>query len=169
MVAVRREYCFDLSGPDSQRPSGRATDVCLREVQAGDARALGELMLEAYRGTTDYEGETLDDAVNEIRAYLAGERGGEPLLAESRLAFAGPLAVGACLACHWDAGQLPLITYAMTRAAWKKRGVGTQMLLGVLRALREQGHREVRAVITEGNAPSERLFRRVGFLEVAGT
>lgn len=54
----------------------------------------------------------------------------------------------------------------MTRAEWKKLGVGQQMLCRVLQALRKQGHREVRAVIAEGNTPSERLFGRLGFQRV---
>jgi len=38
------------------------------------------------------------------------------------LAFAGPLLVGACLVAAWQARQLPIIAYVMTRAEWKQRG-----------------------------------------------
>jgi RimJ/RimL family protein N-acetyltransferase len=85
------------------------------------------------------------------------------------LAFAGPQLVSACLAGYWDERQQPMIAYVMTRAEWKTRGVGQQVLWAVLQALREEGHREVRAVITEGNVPSERLFGRIGFHRVSNT
>jgi len=82
---------------------------------------------------------------------------------ESRLDFAGPLLVGACLAADWHERKSPLIAYVMTHPEWKNRGVGKHMLYAVLHALREQNYGEVRAVITEGNVPSEQLFGRMGF------
>jgi L-amino acid N-acyltransferase YncA len=71
------------------------------------------------------------------------------------------------LAAESHKRQLPLIAYVLTHATWKNRGVGQQALSAVLQALREQGHREVRAVITEGDTPSERLFGHMGFRQTA--
>ncbi|MEJ2736651.1 MAG: GNAT family N-acetyltransferase [Anaerolineae bacterium] len=51
----------------------------------------------------------------------------------------------------------------------RDRGAGQQVLWAVVQALREEGHREVRAVITEGSIPSERLFGRMGFHRVSTT
>jgi RimJ/RimL family protein N-acetyltransferase len=141
-------------------------DLQLRAAQPTDTQVLAELMLDAYRGTIDYDDETLDDAVGEIQAYLAGERGGQPLLSVSRLAFEGSVLVSACLAADWHERQGPAIAYVMTRAGWKNLGVAQQVLCAVLQALCEQGHRQAWAVITEGNTPSERLFGRLGFQRV---
>jgi hypothetical protein len=57
--------------------------------------------------------------MGEIQAYLAGQRGGQPLLNLSCLAFAGPQLVSACLAGDWQERQQPIIAYVMTRAEWK--------------------------------------------------
>jgi RimJ/RimL family protein N-acetyltransferase len=168
-MTKRHEYSLDLSNIDHYDPPLTAARLQLRTAQPTDAYALAELMIKAYRGTIDYDGETLEDAIGEVQAYLTGKKGGRPLLNESRLAFAGPLLVGACLAGDWHERQLPLIAYVMTHAEWKNRGVGRHMLCAVLQALREQNYREVRAVITEGNAPSERLFGRMGFQKVSNT
>jgi len=168
-MTKRYEYVLDLSDFDQHRPSVTVAHLQLRAAQPTDANALAELMLEAYRGTIDYEGEALEDAMGEVQGYLAGEHGGRPLLNVSRLAFAGPLLVGACLAGDWDERQRPLIAYVMTRSEWKNLGVGRQVLWTVLQALHERGHSEVRAVITEGNTPSERLFGRMGFQRVRMT
>ncbi len=46
-------------------------------------------------------------------------------------------------------------------------GLGRQMLSALLTALQDDGYRQVRAVITEGNIPSKRLFGRLGFLKVS--
>lgn len=57
----------------------------------------------------------------------------------------------------------------MTRAAWKKQGLGTSVLRQTLQSLAEAGHEGVWAVITEGNTPSEVIFRRTGFLRLGQT
>ena len=168
-MTKRYEYSLDLSDFDQRSLSMSAADLQLRAAQPADTNALAELMIDAYRGTIDYDGETLKDALGEVQAYLAGERGGRPMLNDSRLAFAGSLLVGACLAVNWNERQLPLIVYVMTCVKWKNRGVGKQVLWAVLHALREQGNREVQAVITEGNTTSERLFGRMGFQKVSIT
>jgi RimJ/RimL family protein N-acetyltransferase len=163
------EYALTLSDFNQPRPPMTGTHLQLRAGQPTDANALAELVLDAYRGTIDYDDETPEDAIGEIQAYLAGERGGQPLLNLSCLAFAGPQLVSACLAGDWHERQQPMIAYVMTRAEWKDRGVGQQVLWAVVQALREEGHREVRAVITEGNIPSERLFGRMGLRRVSTT
>jgi RimJ/RimL family protein N-acetyltransferase len=167
IMPARCEYFLHLSGLEALRPPRETGGLHLRAVQPADAAALAELMIEAYRGTIDYGNETLEDALAEVHAYFAGERGGPALPGASRCAFAGPLLVGACLAGEWDERRLPLIVYVMTSAAWKGRGIGRLVLGPVLQALQEHGHDEVRAVITEGNLPSEQLFRRMGFRRAA--
>lgn len=162
----RHEYSLDLSQFDVSEASISVAGLELRPAQPLHKSALAELMIEAYRGTVDYDGENLDDAIREVEAYLAGERGGRPLLNESRLAFADNQLAGACLVAHWRERQMPLIAYIMSHARWKNQGLGKHMLSAVLAALHNVGYRQVRAVITEGNIPSERLFGRLGFLKV---
>lgn len=165
----RHEYSLNLSAFEQHSPSTSIAHLELRPARPADSSMLSELMIEAYRGTIDYDGETIDDAIREVEAYLAGERGGRPLLNESRLAFAGTQLVSACLVGEWRERQLPLIAYVMTHAAWKNQGVGKLVLSAVLQVLCQRGYRQVRAVITEGNVPSERLFDGTGFRKVNQT
>jgi hypothetical protein len=51
------------------------TDIACRTVAPSDQEALAALMLDAYRGTVDYEGETLEDAFREIGHTLSGSYG----------------------------------------------------------------------------------------------
>jgi hypothetical protein len=124
MMPNRFEYFLALSDCDLCRSSMTVPDLQLRAAQPTDTQPLAELMLDAYRGTIDYDDETLDDAVSEVQAYLAGERGGRPLLRVSRLAFEGSVLVSACLAGDWHERQCPVIAYVMTRAESKNLGVG---------------------------------------------
>jgi RimJ/RimL family protein N-acetyltransferase len=141
--------------------------VRLRGLQPGDVPALAELMLDAYRGTIDDEGETLEDALNEVKAFLAGERGGKPYPDLSILCFAGDRLVSACLVGEWQSRRQPIIAYLLTLPTWKRRGLARLALMSALQALKEQGYTQVRAVITRGNVPSEQLFTSLGFTRVA--
>ena len=166
----RNEYFLKLAAesPHIDTPLNDAA-LQIRPVQIADASSLAELMLDAYRGTIDEDGETFNDALAEVNAFFAGEHGGQPLLMMSYLALVDTHVVGACLTGEWRERQLPIIAYVMTSANWKKRGIGRQLVGRVLKVLNENGYPEVRAVITEGNKPSENLFLQMGFQRVAAT
>ena len=101
-----------------------------------------------------------------ICAYLSGERGGNSLVDNVALSIC-EYSFGWCLSGpEWSERQLPIIAYLLTRAEWKRRGIGRQVLSSALKVLSEKGFSEVRAVITEGNEPSEKLFRQLGFQKI---
>jgi L-amino acid N-acyltransferase YncA len=162
-MSKRYEYTLLLQDFVSSTASRVDEPLEFRPVQVADASAIADLMIDSYRGTIDDDGETLEDALAEVQAYLAGKRGGQPWLVISCLAFVDDRLVGACLLAEWSERQLPIIAYLIVRAEWKQRGIGRQILSRVLKALKEKGFPEVRAVITEGNEPSENLFHQLGF------
>src|SRR5215212_5211808 len=149
----RNEYFLKLSEISFEGTSLDESVFQIRTAQIADASLLAELMIDAYRGTIDYDDETFDDALSEVNAFLAGERGGQPWLQMSSLAFANSRLVGACLISEWQERQLPIIAYLMMSASWKNRGIARQLLCQALKAIGEKGYPEVRAVITEGNKP----------------
>jgi RimJ/RimL family protein N-acetyltransferase len=127
-----------------------------------DAELLARLMLDAYLGTIDYEGETIVEARDEVARYFAGT----PLLEHSWLHVVDGPPVSVCLVSHWGERGCPIVSYVMTAPDWKSRGLATELLEQSLASLAETGPTELRAVITEGNLPSEAVFRRAGFRRV---
>ncbi|HNE06146.1 MAG TPA: GNAT family N-acetyltransferase [Anaerolineales bacterium] len=162
----RSEYLLKLSEVPNVNTSPHESTFLIRTTQVKDASLLAELMIDAYRGTIDYDGETFDDALSEVNAFFAGERGGQPWLNISFLAFSDSQLVGACLIGEWKERQSPIIAYLMTSANWKNRGLGRQLLNQGLKEIGDKGFTEVRAVITNGNTPSESLFLKLGFQKV---
>jgi RimJ/RimL family protein N-acetyltransferase len=153
----------------------QATDIAAlpvgiqqREVESADPRGLAELMLEAYRDTIDYDGESQAEALEEVNRYLSPNSENPPLLSHSTLLASHSRLVCACLVMRWLQGECPLIGYIITHPAFKRRGLAALALAESLRRLKFAGEFEVRAVITEGNIASEQLFRNAGFTRVDG-
>ena len=127
-----------------------------RPVTHDDLDALARLMLDAYVGTIDYEGETLDDAVVEVRSFFDRD----PLLDHSYAIEAGAGLASAALVSRVDGG--PFIGYVMTSPAHKRTGLATSVAHRALWTLAQEGHPTVAFYITDGNVPSEALFARFG-------
>ena len=157
----RFEYVLD--GGSDLPTVDLPADVESREPTPSDREGLAELMLDAYRGTIDYDGETIDQARAEVASYFDGSADATPLLDASRVAVGADGIVSACLVSSWEHRSRPLIGYVMTRSAEKRRGIGRALLAESIAALRDEGHPDVRAVITDGNTPSERLFAAFGY------
>jgi RimJ/RimL family protein N-acetyltransferase len=130
--------------------------ITLRRPTLEDRDDLARLMLDAYRGTIDYDGEDLEAALNEVDGYL----GGSPMLDMSRVAILEGWVVGAVLVTLWR--DEPLIGYVMTVPEHKNKGLATTLLRDSLSALAVEGWSTAHAFITEGNVPSEALFLGVG-------
>ena len=124
---------------------------------------LAELMLDAYLGTIDYEGESPSEAVGEVERYFSPAAEDPALLGPSVMIVEGEAVLCACLVKAWRLRNCPLIGYVICQADRKGQGLATVALLETLRLLREAQYGEVRAVITAGNLPSERLFFSAGF------
>jgi RimJ/RimL family protein N-acetyltransferase len=151
----RHEYRLGLSG---REPHAVAAVPDARMPTPADREALARLMLEAYRGTIDDEGESLDEAREEVDAWLASA----PLLDGSRvLGTRDGALISAVLVSRL--GDLPIIAYAMTAPPHTARGLASALLSDVVASLAAQGERAVVAFITEGNLLSERVFTRAGF------
>jgi len=138
------------------RPGPRPTEAELRALSHDDLDALAHLILDAYRGTIDDEGETMVEAVAEIQGWLDET----PLLAHSIGAVFDGKLVAAVLVMTVD--DAPFIAVVMTAAASKGSGLGRAVVEEALAGLHREGHRRVVLYITDGNVPSERLFASVG-------
>ena len=58
------------------------------------------------------------------------------------------------------------IAYALTEPEWNEHGLATVAVAESVRRIRETSNVEIRAAVTDGNTPSERLLSSVGFERV---
>jgi RimJ/RimL family protein N-acetyltransferase len=158
---IRHEYLVTQAG---YRPSGRTVPEGfeVRPPTHDDRIALADLMMSAYVDTIDYDGETHEQAVEEVDGAFADEA----LLEESRVAIRDGTIHSAVLVSLVDSDAF--IGYVMTRADDKNTGLASALLDESIAAIWAAGYDRVRCFITEGNRPSERVFYRAGF-RVIGT
>lgn len=152
---IKHHYVVELDDDPAADP-WLDFEVELRKPHKGDIAELGDLMLDAYRGTIDYDGESIDEAESEVSDFFASS----PHLDASYIAEVNGSVAGAILVASWQ--QEPLVSYVMTRPEYKNQGLGTLLLQETLNTLRKDGAERVHAFITDGNTASEALFRGAG-------
>ncbi len=136
--------------------------IAARPITSADADALASLMWHAYHGTIDDEGETPEDAAREIGLLFAGGYG--PLLTDcSFVAESGGAVVAASLVVLFARERVPLLAFAMTHPAHANRGLAGALIRHSINALIAAGQTDLCLYVTEGNAPAQHLYAKLGF------
>lgn len=136
-----------------------------RNISNNDSLLLGSLMLDAYRNTIDYNGESLEDAIYEVQATVDGKYG--PFMEEcSFLMERNGIAISSSIITWFDKVKGPLLAFLMTHPEFKNQGLGTYLLKKSINALLDDGYEELYLVVTEGNKPAQHLFKKMGFHNV---
>ncbi len=156
MNAVRRR--FMLAAPVLLRAVNH--DPRARPPVPEDADALGELLLDAYRGTLDDEGETLHDA-RAVARDLFGGGSGTFLWAVSEVIEADGRLAAATMLTTWQ--DLPFVAFMVTAPSHQRQGLARAGLQRAINRLAAGGETVVRLVVTQGNARAEALYESLGF------
>lgn len=133
----------------------------LRAPVEADAGAVARLMLAAYAGSVDDEGEDEADALVEVRKTFGGDHGTFDAHSSKLVARADGL-LHATLITRWQ-GR-PFVAFAMTAPAARRAGLARACLIAAMQDLRDQGEGEIRLVVTLANLPARRLYESLGFV-----
>ena len=130
------------------------------QIDLTNADAIGELMDSAYRDTIDYEGENLDQCIQEMKDTINGKYG--PFISNSSFVatFEGR-AVSAILITEWKGH--PLVAFTMTDKSFWGKGLAKYLLGRSISSLVDSKWKELFLVVTEGNIEAEKLYEKVGF------
>ena len=159
MGRTRSEYLLSLPSEGLEHVRPTPPPARIRGVRADDRDALAPLLLDAYRGSVDDEGEGDEEAREAIDDYLGRIVWPHSVVLEERGSLIAMSFVVIVEGRHY-------IDPVATASERKGEGLGRAVVLASLRSLADEGIAEVGAVITDGNTPSERLFARLGFVRV---
>jgi len=151
MTRTRSEY--RLSPIATEPPPVK---LLTREVNGTDRNALAALMLDAYRGTIDDEGEDTADALAAVDYYLA-----EMQQQHSFVVIESDRVVAMAFVTVVDG--VHYVDPIVVASERKRTGLGRQAVRMLLNSLATAGITEVAATITDGNIASENLFVGLGF------
>jgi predicted N-acetyltransferase YhbS len=154
---TRSEYRLALDA-DGREPHALGALV-IERPDVGAIDALAALLLDAYRGSVDDEGETQREAVEAMSDFLEMHIPEYSVVVRDGADYVAFSFVVLVNGVHY-------IDPVVTAARRKRQGLGSLAVSLCLDRLRAGGVREVGAVITDGNKPSERLFATLGFTRV---
>jgi len=124
---------------------------------------VGRVLLAAYRGTVDDDGEDESDAIGEVEQTVEGQYG--PFLPEaSFVAEDGDPIVGASLVTLFE--SRPFLAYVVVHPDAQRRGLASRLIAAGGNALLAAGHTELDLLVTEANEPAVALYRHLGFEQV---
>ena len=123
------------------------------------------LLLESYRGTTDWEdGASLDDATAEIQNTLGGEYG-EFVPAASGIVVDSEGAPCSAIYCSIFEGE-PFIVFTFTAPDSLGRGYASSLIRGAAVVFLEKCFTSIHLYVTEEN-PARKLYGSLGFKSFA--
>ena len=131
-----------------------------RNPRLAEREPLAHLMLAAYRGAADDEGEMIAEALQEVDNVLVSAD--RPFIPEASFVIEVDAALASASLVSLFRGG-PLITHIMTHPDYKRRGLGASALLSSANALREQGWNSLSLYVTDNNEPALALYRKLGF------
>jgi GNAT superfamily N-acetyltransferase len=131
-----------------------------RNPRLDEREQLAHLMLAAYRGAADDEGETIAEALREVDSVLVSAD--RPFIRDASFVIDVDATLASASLVSLFRGA-PLVTYVMTHPHYKRRGLGISALLSSANALREQGWSSLSLYVTDSNGPALALYRKLGF------
>ena len=136
----------------------------MRSPDPNDLDSLAELMLAAYTGGSDVDGdETIEEARGEIQQTFDGGYGAFMPELSSLVMDEGRI-VAATLITLFE--KCPLVTFTMTHPDWKRQGLGRATLCRSINLLLEAKWGTLDLVVTVDNTPAVNLYRKMGFREI---
>lgn len=159
MVKTFMRWTFAQHPPVTLTLPGGAT---ISAIQDAELPEIARIMVDGYRGSIDFEDETDDDALEELRDAVAGSHGETIRDAWLVARTAEGEAAAAMATIRWRG--MPFISYVFTSAAEKRRGYAGSLIQQAASALQATGETELALFVTVGN-PARSLYERIGFIE----
>lgn len=134
----------------------------LRILDKSDAKALGDLLFYAYRGTVDDQGETIDDALIEAKNTLDGFYGLVIWPASFVIERNGELLAGLVVTA-WPRENDYLLAFSVTRPEYREQGFATELIRLSQKELFRMEGRKLALFVNERNYKAISIYRKCGF------
>ncbi|HEY9676930.1 MAG TPA: GNAT family N-acetyltransferase [Drouetiella sp.] len=136
----------------------------IRRLMPDDGERLGSLMYEAYQGTVDDEGASLQEAIEEAKGTLSGKYGKVLYDASFTVETESNELASVCVITDYEKLQ-PLLAFSLTKPTHQKQGLARCLIEKSLLALNAANVPVLHLVVTQTNHNAIRLYKTLGFTD----
>lgn len=133
----------------------------IRHPVLADAETFGALLLDAYHGTVDYEGEDLAASIEAAKSFMGAEDF-TPLWDACFALMEGERMKAISFVADFE--DMPLLVVTATEKAAKRTGLASQLIELSLDALHKLGRPTLRLWVTCANTPAVAAYEKLGFV-----
>lgn len=134
----------------------------VKNITLAEGTDLGRLMYDSYQGTIDYEGETLEESIQEINGTLSGKYGDLIESASLYVSEAGKI-ISSVIFVFYKKEDMPLLTFTMTHPDHRGKGLSQKLIKLAVNNLGNLGYKRCCLVVTDGNQPAQSIYEKLGF------
>ena len=136
-------------------------DQDVQDISCFSIPVLGQLLLESYFGTTDWEdGTTLEDAISEIRKALDGEYGDFSSEASAAIVDASNKPISSVFCSIYE--DEPFVIFSFTHPSEIGKGFASRLIKNAAANFSESGFETLHLYVTDSN-PALSLYESLGF------
>lgn len=132
-------------------------------ISTNDINDLAISMLDAFRDTEDFEGETLNDLDEEIRSIVESTFG--IFISDASFQIRQNTEVVSAILISLYEGK-PLISELFTRKKYINLGMASSLLRKSINALLRLGYEDLVLYVHPKNVQAINLYKKIGFIEL---
>lgn len=146
-----------LEPQESQQP------YTFNGVSANDVSHLAASMLDAFRDTEDFEGETLEGLGVEIRDVIESKFG--MFISDASFQICQNAEIASAILISLYEGK-PLVSELFTRKKYMNLGMARSLLRKSINVLLTLGYEDLILYVHPKNAQAIKLYKKIGFIEL---
>ncbi|WP_459477862.1 GNAT family N-acetyltransferase [Clostridium saccharoperbutylacetonicum] len=133
------------------------------KISSDDIHGLSVSMLEAFKDTVDFNGETLEELNKEIHSVVESAFGTFIPYASFQIKQNGEIAAVILVSLYKDR---PFVSELFTVKKYLKLGMARSLLKKSINALIDLGYEDLVLYVHPKNAGAINLYKKIGFLEL---
>lgn len=133
------------------------------KISNDDINDLASAMLDAFRDTVDFEGETLEDLEEEIQGVVESTFGIFISDASFQIRLNAEVASAILISLY---EHKPLISELFTRKKYMNLGMASNLIKRSINALFKLGYEELVLYVHPENIEAVNIYKKIGFVEL---
>ena len=134
--------------------------ISFRAISKSDIKVIGHLMYDSYLNSVDYDGETINEACEEVENTFNGKYGAIMFDPSLILSLEKDL-IGSTIFGLID--ESPVLLFLIISSNFKRQGFGKLVLLKSLSILSSLGYDVCNLYVSSNNIPAIQLYQSIGF------